>query len=60
MNAYAAYEHLSEIDLYNIRNLKHFHGIMTKYLVERSGGFRLGEEGAFNSGKCIFMAPLAR
>lgn len=36
-NAYAAYEHLLDIDPYNIRQLKQFHGIMTKYLVEESG-----------------------
>ena len=42
-NAYAAYGHLSGIDLYNIRHLKQFHGIMTKYLVEESGEFRSGE-----------------
>ena len=59
-NAYAAYEHLSEIDPYNIQHLKQFHGIMTKYLVEASGKFRLGEEGVFNGEECIFMAPPAR
>ena len=59
-NAYAAYEHLSEIDPYNIRQLKQFHSIMTKYLVEESGEFRSGEEGAFNGDQCIFMAPPAR
>ena len=59
-NAYDAYEHLSEIDPYDIRYLKQFHGIMTKYLVEESGEFRSGEEGVFNGGRCIFMAPSAR
>ena len=59
-NAYAAYEHLSEIDPYNIQHLKQFHGIMTKYLVEESGKFRIGEEGVFNGEECIFMAPPAR
>ena len=59
-NAYAAYERLSEIDPYNIEHLKQFHGIMTKYLVEESGKFRSGEEGVFNGGQCIFMAPPAR
>lgn len=33
---------------------------MTKYLVEESGKFRLGEEGVFNGEQCIFMAPPAR
>ena len=59
-NAYAAYEHLSEIDPCNIQHLKQFHGIMTKYLVEESGKFRIGEEGVFNGEECIFMAPPAR
>ncbi len=59
-NAYAAYERLSEIDPYNIRHLKQFHEIMTKYLVGESGDFRLGEEGVFNGDQCIFMAPPAR
>lgn len=59
-NAYAAYERISEIDPYSIRCLKEFHGIMTKYLMEESGEFRRGEEGVFNGGQCIFMAPPAR
>ena len=59
-NAYVAYEKFSEINPYSIRNLKKFHGIMTKYVVEESGEFRRGEEGVFNGNQCIFMAPPAR
>lgn len=59
-NAYTAYEYLVEINPYDIRHLKKFHGIMTKYLVEESGEFRSGEEGVFNGDQCIFMAPSAR
>lgn len=59
-NAYTAYEHLVEINPHDIRHLKKFHGIMTKYLVEESGEFRSGEEGVFNGEQCIFMAPPAR
>ncbi len=59
-NAYAAYERLSEINPYSIKDLKQFHGIMTKYVVEESGVFRRGEEGVFNGEQCIFMAPPAR
>lgn len=33
---------------------------MTKYIVDISGDFRLGEEGVFNGDKCIFMAPPAK
>ena len=59
-NAYAAYAHFPEIDPYSIEQLKKFHGIMTKYVVEESGEFRQGEEGVFNGDQCIFMAPPAR
>ena len=59
-NAYAAYEKLNEIDPYSIQDIKVFHGIMTRYLVEESGSFRRGEEGVFNGDQCIFMAPPAR
>ena len=59
-NAYAAYERLPEIDPYSIRQLKEFHGIMTKYLIDGSGEFRRGEEGVFNGDECIFMAPPAQ
>ncbi|MBQ8814737.1 MAG: Fic family protein [Lachnospiraceae bacterium] len=59
-NAYAAYEKLSEIDPYRINDLKTFHGIMTRYVVDESGAFRRGEEGVFNGDQCIFMAPPAR
>lgn len=58
-NAYAAYELFSEIDPYCIEDLKKFHGIMTKYVVEESGNFRRGEEGVFNGDQCVFMAPPA-
>ncbi len=59
-NAYAAYERFSEIDPYSLKDLKQFHGIITKYVVEESGDFRRGEEGVFNGDQCIFMAPPAR
>lgn len=59
-NAYVAYEKISEIDPYSIKDLKKFHGIMTKYVVDESGNFRQGEEGVFNGEQCIFMAPPAR
>lgn len=59
-NAYAAYEQFSEINPYSIEDLKKFHSIMTKYVVDESGDFRQGEEGVFNGDQCIFMAPPAR
>ena len=54
-NAYAAYESLSEINPYSIKDLKKFHGIMTKYLVEECGEFRHGEDfpALLNCLKCI-------
>ena len=59
-NAYAAYEKMNDINPYSIKQLKEFHGIMTKYVVEESGDFRKGEEGVFNGDECIFMCPPAR
>lgn len=59
-NAYAAYERFSEIQPFSIKSIKLFHGIMTKYVVEESGGFRRGEEGVFNGDECIFMASPAQ
>lgn len=43
-NAYCAYGKIAEINPYSIRDLKKYHGIMTKYLEEQSGDFRRGEE----------------
>ena len=59
-NAYDAYEKILELDPYSIDDLKKFHGIMTRYIVEESGDFRRGEEGVFNGEQCIFMAPPAQ
>ncbi len=59
-NAYAAYEKISEINPYSLKDLKRFHSIMTMYVVKESGSFREGEEGVFNGDRCIFMAPPAR
>ena len=59
-NAYIAYDKISEINPYSIKDLKKFHGIMTKYVVEESGKFRRGEEGVFCGDQCIFMAPPAQ
>lgn len=59
-NAYTAYEKLAEIDPYSINDLKQYHGIMAKYLVDKAGEFRSSEEGVFSGERCIFMAPPAR
>ncbi len=59
-NAYSAYEEISGLDVYSIKELKRLHAIMTKYIVDISGEYRTGEEGVFNGDKCIFMAPPAK
>ena len=59
-NANNAYEKIAEKEPDSIEEIKKFHGIMTKYIVEESGDFRSGEEGVFNGEECIFMAPPAR
>lgn len=59
-NAYCAYGKIAEVNPYSIRDLKKYHGIMTKYLEEQSGDFRRGEEGVFHGDECIFMAPPAQ
>lgn len=57
-NAYAAYEKMTEIDIYSIKKLKEFHGIMTKYVVEEAGKFRQGEEGVFHY-ELVFIHPFS-
>lgn len=59
-NAYAAYEELPALNPFDLKELKRLHGVMTQYIVDESGSFRLGEEGVFNGDQCIFMAPPAR
>lgn len=59
-NAFEAYKRINEIDPYSIEQLKYFHGIMTKYVIDESGEFRKGEEGVFAGDKCIFVAPPAK
>jgi Fic family protein len=59
-NAYDAYERISQINPFDINELKGFHKIMMRYLVHDAGEFRKGEEGVFSGDKCIFMAPPAR
>ena len=59
-NAYSAYDEVAKLDVYELKDLKRLHGIMTRYVTDVSGEFRLGEEGVFSGDKCIFMAPPAR
>ena len=56
-NAYNAYDKIMEINPYDINDLCMIHGYMTEGLVKESGKFRSGNEGIFDGGKCIFIAP---
>ena len=56
-NAYNAYEMISDINPYSIKDLKKVHGVMTYLTVEESGEFRKGNEGVFDGDNCIFMCP---
>lgn len=60
INAYSAYEEIPNIDVSSKTDLKKVHGIMTFKTVDDSGKFRSGEEGVFQDGKCIFVAPPAK
>lgn len=59
-NAYQAYNQVMELDPFEVEELKRLHGVMTKYIEEEAGCFRLGEEGVFHGDACIFMAPPAK
>lgn len=56
-NAYNAYDKIMEVNPYDISDLCMIHGYMTEGLVKESGKFRSGNEGVFDGGKCIFIAP---
>ena len=57
-NAYNAYEMISNIDAYSIKDLKKIHGAMTYLTVDESGKFRKGNEGVFDeNGNCIHVCP---
>lgn len=56
-NAYEAYNMIRKLDPFSLKDLKRIHGIMEKFLEEKAGEFRHGEEGVFNGDECIFVAP---
>ncbi len=56
-NAYDAYAMISEVNQYNMDDLKKVHGVMEHMLKMDAGRFRDGDEGVFSGDKCIFMAP---
>jgi Fic family protein len=58
-NAFEAYEHILELNPYNINDLLKAHGMMTNTLVAEAGVFRSGGVGVFVGDKLIHMAPPA-
>lgn len=56
-NAYSAYEQIANINPYDMGDLCRLHGIMTAEIIKESGVFRSGNEGVFEDGNCIFVAP---
>ena len=54
-NAYEAYEHVSELDPYSIKNLLYAHKLMTEGLVKEAGRFRSGNVGVY-AGECLIHA----
>ncbi|MGI6689437.1 MAG: Fic family protein [Christensenellales bacterium] len=56
-NAYRAYDMIGQFDPYSMADLKKLHGVMMYLTVQQPGVFRNHNEGVFNGGRCIFMAP---
>lgn len=56
-NAYEAYNKISEVNPYSIKDLKLIHGIMTFLVEKECGRFRSHGEGVYDGDKCIFVAP---
>lgn len=59
-NAYDTYEHMLELNPYNINDLLKGHGMMMQSLASETGRFRSGGVGVFNGDKLIHMAPPAK
>ncbi|MDD3383120.1 MAG: Fic family protein [Bacilli bacterium] len=59
-NAIEAYNIVDKINPFEIEDLKKIHKMLTIYLVDKPGEFRLNEEGVFEGDKCIFVAPPAK
>ena len=54
-NAYEAYEHVSELDPYSVKNLLYAHKLITEGLVKEAGRFRSGNVGVY-AGDCLIHA----
>lgn len=50
-NAYEAYERVSELDPYDVKNLFFAHKLMMEGLVKEAGRFRSGNVGVYAGGK---------
>ena len=59
-NAYEAYEHVSELDPYSIKNLLYAHKLMTEGLVKEAGRFRSGSVGVYAGDRLIHAGTPAR
>lgn len=59
-NAFNAYEKLSEVNPYSIKDLLKIHGIIMNGLVKEAGKIRSGQVGVYNrDGKVVHLAPPA-
>lgn len=58
-NAFEAYEHILELDPFQVKDLLKAHGLMMSSLVKEAGQFRSGGVGVFAGDKLIHMAPPA-
>ena len=59
-NAYQAYEKLSDLDPYNIKNLLYAHKLMMDGLVKESGAFRKGNVGVYADDKLVHPGSPAK
>ena len=59
-NAYEAYERVSELDPYSIKNLLYAHKLMTEGLVKEVGRFRSGNIGVYAGDRLIHAGTPAR
>lgn len=58
-NAYEAYEHMLELNPYDIHDLLHAHKMMMQDLIQEAGEFRSGDVGVFAEDEVIHIAPPA-
>lgn len=59
-NAFNAYEKLSEVNPYSVKDLLKIHGIMMNGLVKEAGKIRSGQVGVYNrDGKVVHLEPPA-